>query len=297
MNSPVMVLKPGQAGFSLVEMAIVVLILGLLLGGLLQPLRAQIEATRSKETQNQLNSAIEALYGFAASNNARLPCPAFTGSEGNEAIADTSTGQCSNPYNGFIPGRLLGLTPIDANGYLLDAWDQPIHYAVADLKDQGGGYPLTVAPSPTNNRGIKYLVEGSGGSALTGIAALGILTPNAANGPPSSSFLSVCNSATGLANPGSAYTTSGKISTCGSAGNTLVSDALVVLYSTGPNQGQNDSTDEAANPNANNANNDSAFVWHARSEAAASGGGFDDLMVWIPRSLWLSKMIATGQLP
>jgi prepilin-type N-terminal cleavage/methylation domain-containing protein len=43
--------KMNRAGFTLVEMAIVLVIVGLLLGGLLMPLSAQIEQRRIGETQ------------------------------------------------------------------------------------------------------------------------------------------------------------------------------------------------------------------------------------------------------
>lgn len=265
-------------GFSLVEMAIVLLILGLLIGGLLQPLSSQMEASRIKDTQTQLNNITDVLYGFAATNG-RLPCPAFAGSAGGESLIGV-VGRCSNPYDGFVPGRLLGIGPLDTNGYVLDAWGKPIHYAVADLMSTTNfTYPITGIPDQLTNRGIKYYLDGTS----VGLPALGSL---------SNQFLSICNSATGLTNPNSAYTSSGKIRLCGPAANTMSSDALALLFSTGPNQGRATGTDEAENLNG-----DAAFVFKDRTEAAAAGGAFDDLMVWIPRSLLVSKMINAGQLP
>lgn len=268
-----------QQGFSLVEMAIVLLIVGLLIGGLMQPLSSQMEASRIKDTQNQLNSITEALYGFAATNG-RLPCPAFTGSAGGESLG-AAPGQCSNPYNGFLPGRLLGLSPLDANGYVLDSWSQPIRYAVADLKAANGSYPITLTPAPATNYGIKYFLE----SGLTGIPALG--SPTLVG-----QFLSVCNSATGLTNTGSAYTSSGNIRRCGPAANTISSDAIAIVLSTGSNQGRPTGANEAENSNG-----DAAFVSKTTTDAGATGGVFDDIVVWIPRSLLVSRMITAGQLP
>lgn len=280
-------------GFSLVEMAIVLLIIGLLIGGLMGPLGAQMEASRIKDTQNQINNILDALYGFAAANG-RLPCPATANSAGSEDVAAIATGQCTAPYNGFIPGRQLGLGPLDANGYVLDSWGQPIHYAVADLKAANSTYPITGVPSQVQTRGIKFFTD----SSLIGISALGNLAPNQTNTPPASSFLSVCASATGIATVASAYTSSGTIGSCGIAGNTLSSDAVAVVYSTGPNAGGvATGADEAANPNPSSANNDSAFVSHVRTEAGAPGGYFDDIVVWIPRSILVSKLLAAGQLP
>ena len=51
-------------GFSLIEMAIVMLVIGLLLGGLLAPLSAQIEQQRTTETRSQMEEVKRALIGL-----------------------------------------------------------------------------------------------------------------------------------------------------------------------------------------------------------------------------------------
>src|SRR3546814_18113644 len=63
-----------QAGFSLVEMAVVVVILGLVLGALLLPLQAQRNQVFQSQTETTLETARRALLGFAKVNG-RLPCP------------------------------------------------------------------------------------------------------------------------------------------------------------------------------------------------------------------------------
>ena len=57
--------KYHSGGFTLVEIAIVLVIVGLLIGGLLTPLAAQLEQRRGSETQKALDEAKEALFGFA----------------------------------------------------------------------------------------------------------------------------------------------------------------------------------------------------------------------------------------
>src|SRR3546814_7264309 len=51
-----------QAGFSLVEMAVVVVILGLVLGALLLPLQAQRNQVRSEEHTSELQSLMRISY-------------------------------------------------------------------------------------------------------------------------------------------------------------------------------------------------------------------------------------------
>lgn len=250
-------------GFSLVEMAIVLLIIGLLVGGLMGPLGAQMEASRIKDTQNQINNIQDALYGFAAANG-RLPCPATIASGGLEDRVP-ATGQCNAPYTGFVPGSLLGLTPLNVSGFVVDAWGAPIHYAVApQLNAANGQFIITFAD------GIRNL----------GLPAFGALS-----GSP---FLYVCASATGIT-----------ATTCGPIpANALTSDAVAVVYSTGPNVGGvATGIDEAANPNPSSANSDAVFVSHVRSDAGAAGGYFDDIVVWIPRSILVSKLLTAGRLP
>ncbi|MDZ7656964.1 MAG: prepilin-type cleavage/methylation domain-containing protein [Sulfurimicrobium sp.] len=63
-----------ETGFSLVELAIVLVVVALLLGGLLVPLTMQIEQQKIRETQKAMDEIKEALIGYAIANN-RLPCP------------------------------------------------------------------------------------------------------------------------------------------------------------------------------------------------------------------------------
>src|SRR5271170_1480669 len=62
-------------GFSLVEMALVILIVSLLLGGILSYINAQLIQARIVSTSNKQQAIKAALINFIARNN-RLPCPA-----------------------------------------------------------------------------------------------------------------------------------------------------------------------------------------------------------------------------
>jgi prepilin-type N-terminal cleavage/methylation domain-containing protein len=105
-----------QRGFSLVELAIVLVIVGLLIGGLLTPLATQFEQRRISETQRLLEETREALVGFAL-RNGYLPCPAVSAQNGLE---DRSAGYCTGgKRQGFIPWATLGVQRADGWGRML----------------------------------------------------------------------------------------------------------------------------------------------------------------------------------
>jgi prepilin-type N-terminal cleavage/methylation domain-containing protein len=106
--------KQTQTGFSLVEMAIVLAIVALLLGGLLPTISSQIEQQRRNETRKQLEEIKESLYGFAISRG-YLPCPAsqLTGVEDRNG----ATQQC-NVRLGYLPWVTLGSNRSDGWGRL-----------------------------------------------------------------------------------------------------------------------------------------------------------------------------------
>ena len=61
-----------EAGFTLVELAVVLVIMAVLIGGMLVPLSAQRDIRNVSETQKQLSEIKEALLGFAIINNLSL---------------------------------------------------------------------------------------------------------------------------------------------------------------------------------------------------------------------------------
>ncbi len=115
-------------GFSLVELAVVMTIAALLLGSTLPLLTAMHEQARIRDTRRSLNTALEALLGFAAVSG-RLPCPATEGSLGTEL--PSGGGNCTTT-TGLLPAASLGLAPVDDQGFALDAWGGRLRYAVSD---------------------------------------------------------------------------------------------------------------------------------------------------------------------
>lgn len=93
-----------QTGFTLIEMAVVLVIIALLLGGVLAPLSTQKEQQHREENQKLLNDAMETLLGFAIVNGA-LPCPDTSG----DGLSDACAVDDTQIYSGRLPWATLGI--------------------------------------------------------------------------------------------------------------------------------------------------------------------------------------------
>ncbi|MGE5621423.1 MAG: type II secretion system protein, partial [Candidatus Bathyarchaeota archaeon] len=98
-DSPPPFSRPAGAGFTLVEVAIVLLIIGFVATAGLVAVQAQADTQQVRDNQRLLEDAREALIGFAASHPASdaeadpfLPCPDKTGAAGagtaNDGVQD-----------------------------------------------------------------------------------------------------------------------------------------------------------------------------------------------------------------
>lgn len=252
-----------QGGFTLVEMAIVLIIVLLLMSGLAASLSGEADNRARNETERTLSEIHDALLGFAATQS-RLPCPAAPAlmgqGSGSESLAIGNPGpggHCSHPYDGMVPGLALGLSPTDPQGYVLDGWNRRIRYAVTE----GSGshaYAFTTPSTPTT--GMK------GNANLTTPPSLNNLNPD----------LIVCSSLNGA----------------GCATNaTLTNHAVAILFSLGKN-GAGTGSDENENRNG-----DAIFVSHAPTVSNAAGGEFDDLVIWLSPYILYGRMITAGLLP
>ena len=131
-------------GFSLVEIAIVLAILGLLLRATLVPLATLREARSERAARERVDAARAALLAHAVTRGA-LPCP-LPLSDGRPASAtgaadDAASGRC-RAFRGAIPATVLGLDgPTDAAGAALDPWGRALVYAVSDADADGAGTP------------------------------------------------------------------------------------------------------------------------------------------------------------
>lgn len=117
-----MIVGARQEGFSLIELAVVLVIIGLLIGGGIAALDATTEQTRRSDQRRQLEHVREALYGFAMSHG-RLPCPDDLG-DGTAPDPDGTEDRSGSPATctndtGALPWVTLGVARRDAWGYPL----------------------------------------------------------------------------------------------------------------------------------------------------------------------------------
>lgn len=186
------------AGFSLVEMAVVLVIFALLAGGMMVSLSTQQEIQRLSEARRQLADIREALIGYAVANG-RLPPPA------NPAIASGTAGageMVEGLPTGVLPWATLGLPETDPWGQrftyrLRSEFADPIASATVP-----SCAPDTTPPAPTQasfalcSKGNITITDGAGNIAtnlpaivishgrngLGGYRSTGIQVPPATSG-------------------------------------------------------------------------------------------------------------------
>lgn len=260
----------GAHGFTLAEIAIVLVVVSLLLGGMLVPLGSQQEMRSRRETATALTAVAESLIGFALING-RLPCPAqptlASGSggvcpaagsalvAGCEATTGSGATLACGSLHGVLPWATLGLPEADA-------WGNRYSYRVAanfargiDLSQKDFGADCALNPPD----------HSSYDAALS-------------DGPRQAAF---------------ALCTRGDIAVLDVGGTSLVSDLPAIVVSHGRDGGGAWTTQgirRAATgaEETENADDDADFI---------AGTAIDDQVQWIPRSLLASRMLVAGKLP
>jgi prepilin-type N-terminal cleavage/methylation domain-containing protein len=241
-----------NVGFTLIEMAMVLMIIALVLGGLLPVISGQIEQQRNAETRKQLADIREALLGFAMLNQ-RLPCPADgTSNTGLEATTGSgATLVCSSitaltASGGVLPWATLGVSETDA-------WGRRFTYRVSSaFADGADGTSEAAAAACATSQGVSF---------------------------------KMCSEA------------NLKVLLAASGTNTVADKLPAIVVSHGVN-GKGAYTHEGVKlaggsdaDELDNSNTTNSFVSHDASPT------FDDLLVWIPPGLLISRMIAAGKMP
>lgn len=269
------------AGFTLAEMAIVLVVVGLLLTSVLSTVSTQLEARNIGETQSRLNQVKDALTGFAQTNG-RLPCPADGTKQsgdplaGLEQVTVTVVGPpqqyvCANA-NGFgpLPWATLGVAETDV-------WGRRFSYKVSSAFSDsivqttttwGCGATIPV-PTPTQSS-FALCAQGTltvttrTSSIKTGTSVLNVPVVIISHGK---------NGYGAYTSGGTQYTAPPAVNADETANATAAS---TIFYSR--EQSPQTSTCSDTAPNTNFCE-------------------FDDLVAYIPVSLLITRMVSAGKLP
>ncbi len=260
-----------QRGFTLIEIAIVLLIVSIILGYTVAMFPVQQEIKQYKQANREMDEILNSLYAFAQVNG-YLPCPAnynaaSSGFECRDDADDPSAddGNCDGGlpaepakdscdiWFGYVPGKTLGLNgKYSSNGLLLDPWGEPYRYHVSDDDDDGDGKEDFIIQAEMKDVGMNSL------------------KPD----------LAVCNSLVGITS-----------SACGNASRVVISNVPAVILSTGKDLGRVGSAVQIEN--LDNSKTDKVFISVPRN--SASGAEYDDLVKWISPNVLYSKMVETRQ--
>lgn len=181
-----------SSGFTLIELAIVLLIVGLLTSTLLGSLSTQREAQQRREADRSLEEIRQLLLGFAAANG-RLPCP-DTDSDPAAAGYGVEEASCSSDLTAeaYLPWKTLGL------GQGFDPWGG--HRQAALDPDNGRwryrvdrNYAIAPITLNTAFSADALSIQNSAGAALTTtterpVAIIWSTGPNGAANGGNSSF-------------------------------------------------------------------------------------------------------------
>jgi type II secretory pathway pseudopilin PulG len=164
--------RRAAAGFSLVEMAIVTLLVGILLTMGLAALKATRDASAASQTQTKQNAIKDALIAYIRRNN-RLPCAdidfgAPDGIENRATAGDPTTACATAPTNarfGILPYVTLGL----ARDAAVDGWGNFFSYHVSNAVTSAAFNPGTaVYTTPITNANTDWTLSANLRSGSTG---------------------------------------------------------------------------------------------------------------------------------
>ncbi len=272
-------MRSRSTGFSLIEIAVVLVIVSVLLAVVAIPLSAQVEARRTEETRRQLDVINEALVGFAMANG-RLPCAARIVDNGIESLVDPANptvGACY-AYSGLLPAVTLGLSALDQNGFAVDAWgiaQNRIRYAVIDVL-------TSTSASNCPSTAVAHVFTARDGMKTAGMNCLA--NYNLDTAASAKTLITVCSKSPAASQP-----------FCAASKLTITAPFVVISLGKNAVTGGLASTDEGYN--AGTRGDGRVFVSRIPSSADAAGGEFDDIVTWTSLNTLFARMVQAGKLP
>lgn len=260
MNMPVKLkLVNNQCGFTLVELAIVLVIVGVLLGSFIGTLASRIETTRYAVTNEELDEIKQGLIGYAFTNG-YLPCPdcidggcpsgANVARDGIDDEVGVGAGCDVANATGNVPWARLGM----GRG---DSWNTRYRYWVdPNYTNDADGITLAAAPAGAGTVEEPDLVTDP----------TGLVTQTLANNVVAVIYSHGTNRLGGL-----------------SSENVLL-DVVPPLVNIHENENTNDDTVFHSRP-------------PTTEGAVTAGGPFDDIVIWISEYELKAKMVEAGALP
>lgn len=265
-------------GFSLMELAVVLVIVGLLLGGLMVPLGTQRDVESMRATDKSLAEIREALIGFAAING-RLPCPAQATIASGTTYAGVEATMTSGgiTYCACSASSTPGVATIGSTQCAVSLYTDSVNGALpwstlGLLESDGWGYRYTYHVSSFFARGI------NSSEILFGTGCTPTTTPT--------------NASFALCTPGAIL-----LNSAASGGTSLadVGKVAAVVVSHGGNSygayksdGTQVASASATADETENLNGDRTFV---------SNTGIDDRLMWISTTQLMNRMMTAGKLP
>ncbi|MGH8602913.1 MAG: prepilin-type N-terminal cleavage/methylation domain-containing protein [Gammaproteobacteria bacterium] len=250
--------KPRRgAGFTLIEIAIVLVVLGLLLAGLIGPMGTRIEQEERERTRAILEEIKEALYGFAIAQG-RLPCPDSDG-DGRE---DPTGGGCASG----APNDVVGNLPwVDLAVPEEDAWGRRFRYRVTpSYADDVSADTVTPAPPGTPCTAVPPTLPAQASFALCSDGDITIRSNGVGTSPTTLVATKVA--------------------------------AVVISHGKHRFLPGDASPHEDENFDDSSPGDDPGTIV-SRDYTGGTGEEFDDLVVWIPHLILKNRMIMAGKLP
>lgn len=275
-------------GFTLMELTVVLVIVGLLLGGLLVPLSAQRDVDFAKATDKSLADIREALIGFAVING-RLPCPAdmtIASGAANAGVEATIPVGSNTPVSCNCTSASAAL--VSGVAMYGAAGTAACKATVASTDSVGGVLPwATLGLLETDAWGNRYTYEMSSffGRGINAAQIFGC--SSGPTTPPASAAFALCTQ-------GSISILTATVANGGVALNSLYTvPAIVVSHGKSAlgaytSLGTQLTLPPAGTDEAENTNGDATFV---------SNATIDDRLIWIPATQLMNRVIAAGRLP